>query len=365
MLLLALHVANLFSPVVAYASAPPPIVNGSTTSQYGQVVTLISFDSRGYGYNFCSGTLIADRWVLTAAHCADAFDDNERMGYDEHYVYVGYDLESSSGVTDYAPVKAWTSHEKWDGQTYSYDIGILELKSPITSVDPMPVNKSGLSGSMKGEDYRYVGWGITDDDAQDSSKKRTADIPLDGYDTYIQYGYDPSDGQNVCSGDSGGAVLEILGSGQYELSAVNSFVYALRAGDDPCADGGTGGVRVDKYIAWIEDFVEVYSYDEMYGDADTDTDSDTDSDSDADSDTDSDSDSDSDADADGDADADADGDGDADGDADNAPFDEPARPDEVGEDYTISVQGVCGLVDPTGVMAVAAALTFVARRRRT
>src|SRR5947207_547191 len=39
----------------ALAQEPPPIVNGSTTRDYEQVVTLLSFASNGYGYNFCSG----------------------------------------------------------------------------------------------------------------------------------------------------------------------------------------------------------------------------------------------------------------------------------------------------------------------
>jgi uncharacterized protein (TIGR03382 family) len=282
------------------------------------------------------------------------------MGYGEHWVYVGSDLESSSGITDGAQVADWYQYTRWDGENYYYDIALVELKTRITSVDPMPVNKNSLRTSMVGEDFRYVGWGITSDNAQDSTKKRTADIPLYEYDTYLHYGYDPADGQNVCSGDSGGAVLEIIAEGQYELTAVNSFVYAFRSGDDPCVDGATGGVRVDEYISWIEGYTPVYSYNEMYGDADTDTDSDTDTDTDSDTDTDTDTDSDTDSDTDTDTDTDTD----ADSDADTRPFDDPADPSSVGEDYTVGATGLCAAVDPAGLSAFVLAAVAALRRRR-
>ena len=333
---------------LALAEAPPPIVNGDATTDYGQVVTLWSQNSRGEGYNFCSGTLVADQWVVTAAHCVDAIDDNERdYGLDEHYVIVGYDLNKSAGVTEYAQMTAWHQHTNWDGNNNAYDIAIVELATRITSVEPMPVNKDTVRDAMIGLDYRYVGWGITSDQAADSTKKRFADMPLYDYDATIQYAYDPDDDQNVCSGDSGGAGLEILSNGGFELSAVNGFVWAINGGNSPCSNGATGGVRVDKFITWIEGYTPVQSWEEMNGgDADTDTDTDTDTDSDTDTDTDT------------DADADPDSGGDS-----ERPFDEPDAPADVAEDYTSLDLSVCGTSGSAGGAAWLA-VALLARRRR-
>jgi secreted trypsin-like serine protease len=286
------------STALASDPVPPPIVNGTVTSSYRAVGVLVACDSSDYCGDFCSSTMVDSTHSLTAAHCVDAINVDYRY-YTIYFVIID-DLYSDSW-TDYAVIDSAITHPDWDDRTLSNDIGILEFDRAITRVDPMPVNMDAVTGSWIGADLRYVGYGITSDKAYyTSGVRRTADLPVADYDSTLIYAYDPDDNQNVCSGDSGGAGLEILSGGRYELAAVNSFVFSPDHDDTPCMGGATGGTRVDKYISWISDYADVHPAEESDSDADSDTDSDTDSD--ADTDTDTDADSDADADADGDSD---------------------------------------------------------------
>lgn len=311
--MLALLPYALATPALAEEPPPPPIVNGETTSDYEEVV-LLYIESRTAAGG-CTGSLIADEWVLTAAHCVA---DSPR----QVWAYVGAST-GSGGIDQEAEADAWYPHPDYDGRSGYDDIALVHLGDTFRGVSLMPVDLDGFRRGDVGDDLRLVGWGATsDDDSNQTLRKRTVTVPLDAYDDKLIVTYDEADAQNGCYGDSGGPVLRERDDGGYAVVGVMDFLYG-----GGCDSGGLASARVDHFIDWIEGYTPVYTYEDLPDPDDEDPP------------------------ADDDAPA-FDGEG----------PDAPALPDEVGEDYDVAACGTArGGASALGALL---ALAAVGRRRR-
>jgi secreted trypsin-like serine protease len=216
---------------------------------------------------FCGGSLIAQNWVLTAAHCVP------NTAPSEVDIFVGSSVLPSGGPNPppttgvRSSVDAIIVHDEYNPATSDNDIALLHVTGPI------PANLRTAVTATPDLDKQYaiplgdavvIGWGATAEgsgttpqlmrvwvDVQDSAVCQTnyqEVIPsLQITDNMICAGLQEG-GQDSCQGDSGGFLGAPLGNNEYVQLGVVSFGVG-------CARPKLFGVytRVANYADWIEE----------------------------------------------------------------------------------------------------------------
>lgn len=190
-----------------------PAQPGSRPWQVGLLVAGINDNAQA---QFCGGTLIAPKWVVTAAHCVDG-----GMLPSQVAVLPGTHSLSDAKARRVA-VKLLVVHPQWNKDTSDHDIALLELAVPVTpgpAITPIRFATTAQEPSA-GTPLTVSGWGATKQGGAGSVLLMTVDVPVvplgrcnqsTSYDGAITArmvcaGRDEG-GKDSCQGDSGGPAV--------------------------------------------------------------------------------------------------------------------------------------------------------------
>ena len=166
---LVVPVSLLVAPAAGAADASPRIVNGREPI-HEDVASLVYVSAGG----LCSGTLVDNLHVVTAAHCVANSASSVRS---PSSIRVGW-----SDTTAIPPaVHAVTAVHVPDysgAPDYANDIAVLRLALPIPGATPMPLASAGESKRLlaAGRSLRSAGYGATTPTGHMNSRAQIGDL---------------------------------------------------------------------------------------------------------------------------------------------------------------------------------------------
>lgn len=210
----------------------------------------------------CGGTLINEKYVVTAAHCIFTREFGQVK-----LVRLG-DLDLTKDTDDASPkdflVKRVIRHPEYKSSSRYHDIALIELNATVEFNEYMkPACLNAAKTTNRDVNYIATGWGLTAFAGEKSDilqKVELQDVPINvckekyQYDRRLQSGIVEdwqlcvgAPNKDTCQGDSGGP-LTSKESNYHVIYGVTSFGKAC---------GLAAGVytKIVHYLSWIEDIV--------------------------------------------------------------------------------------------------------------
>lgn len=220
---------------LAAAGAPAhAVINGEPVDAADGIAAAVVMITQANG--FCSGTVIAPRVVLTAAHCVEGHERLAILRFGPNRAPILTPVTGRAVHPDYRA-------QDWRARRTAVDLAVLVTDQPITGTRPRGLSAAAIP--QAGERLRLAGYGpAAERDGRSAGTLRSATLTVTGRPSTFQIRL-TGQGQGACTGDSGGPTFGADGS----IVAVTSW--STGQGGARCGML-SGTVPVAPHRTWID-----------------------------------------------------------------------------------------------------------------
>uniref|UniRef100_A0A8C6PYS0 ST14 transmembrane serine protease matriptase b n=1 Tax=Nothobranchius furzeri TaxID=105023 RepID=A0A8C6PYS0_NOTFU len=238
---------------------------GGQVSKEGEWPWQVSLHVTGLGH-VCGGSVLNNRWLLTAAHCVQDNGPDRLSQADQWEAYLG--LHTQGQTNEWMvrrKIRQIIAHKDYNPHTFNNDIALMELDAAVTldqHIYPICLPSSTYDFPA-GKEAWITGWGATMEGGVTSKELLKAQVRVinstvckglmedEVTDMMLCAGV-LSGGVDACQGDSGGPLAIKNSKGRAFLAGVVSW-------GEGCAVKNKPGIytRITKFRGWIKDQIRV------------------------------------------------------------------------------------------------------------